>query len=62
MDRYTILENNLLFYMDVMLWIMYIDDVCTGCEVDPSIKLKCIWLCSCTIRHWQSEILISVQR
>jgi len=42
MDRYTILENNLLFYMYVMLWMMYIDDIRTGSELDPSIKLICI--------------------
>jgi hypothetical protein len=42
MDGCTILENNLLFYMDVMLWVMYIDYIHTGCEVDPSIKLICI--------------------
>jgi hypothetical protein len=42
MDRYTIVENNLLFYMDVMLWMMYIDDIRTGSELDPSIKLICI--------------------
>jgi hypothetical protein len=38
MDRYTILGNNLLFYIDVMLWMMYIDSVRAGCALDPSIK------------------------
>lgn len=42
MDRYTVLESNLLFYMDVMLWMMYIGDILRGCELDPLIKLICI--------------------
>lgn len=47
--------------MDVVLWMVYIDDIRTGSELDPSIKLICIQLCSCIIRHLRSEILIKVE-
>ena len=33
MGRYTIPDNNLLLYMNLMLWMMYIEDIRTGSQL-----------------------------